>query len=140
MLDAEKYKVAEGVPKGAYVLESFGKDVILVATGSEVAMIMEAALKLKDEGIMATVVSMPSFKLLEEAGEEYILSIFPHGVPKISLEAGATMGWWKYIGRDGVAIGLNRFGASASAPEVQNKLGISATAVVDAAKKLLKKQ
>ena len=140
VLDAEKYKVAEGVPKGAYVLESFGKDVILVATGSEVAMIMEAALKLKDEGIMATVVSMPSFKLLEEAGEEYILSLFPHGVPKISLEAGATMGWWKYIGRDGVAIGLNRFGASASAPEVQNKLGISATAVVDAAKKLLKRQ
>jgi transketolase len=139
VLDAEKYKVHEGVKKGAYVLESFGKDVILVATGSEVAMIMEAALTLKEEGILATVVSMPSFKLLEEAGEEYIMSIFPHGVPKISLEAGATMGWWKYIGRDGIAIGLDRFGASASAPLVQDKLGISAKAVVDAAKKLVKK-
>ena len=139
VLDAEKYKVHAGVAKGAYVLEAFGKDVILVATGSEVAMIMEAALTLKEEGILATVVSMPSFKLLEEAGEEYILSIFPHGVPKISLEAGATMGWWKYIGRDGIAIGLDRFGASASAPEVQNKLGISAKAVVEAAKKLVKK-
>ena len=78
-------------------------------------------------------------KLLEEAGEEYILSLFPHGVPKISLEAGATMGWWKYIGRDGIAIGLDRFGASAPAPLVQDKLGISAAHVVEAAKKLLKK-
>ena len=139
VLDAEKYKVAENVPKGAYVLESFGKDVILVATGSEVAMIMEAAKTLKEAGILATVISMPSFKLLEEAGEDYILSLFPHGVPKIALEAGATMGWWKYVGRDGIVIGLDRFGASASAPLVQDKLGISASAVVDAAKKLVKK-
>ncbi len=82
---------------------------------------------------------MPSFKLLEEQGEEYILSIFPHGVPKLALEAGATMGWWKYVGRDGVVIGLDRFGASASAPLVQDKLGISAAHVVEATKKLLKK-
>jgi transketolase len=140
VLDAEKYKVFEGTRKGAYVLEAFGKDVILVATGSEVAMIMEAALKLKDEGILATVISMPSFKLLEEQGEDYILSLFPHGVPKISLEAGATMGWWKYIGRDGIALGLDRFGASAPAPLVQTKLGISADHVIEAAKKLVKKQ
>jgi transketolase len=139
VLDAEKYKVLEGTRKGAYVLEAFGKDIILVATGSEVAMIMKAALELKEAGILATVISMPSFKLLEEAGEEYILSLFPHGVPKISLEAGATMGWWKYIGRDGIAIGLDRFGASAPAPLVQDKLGISAAHVVEAAKKLLKK-
>ena len=139
VLDAEKYKVHEGTRKGAYVLESFGKDIILVATGSEVAMIMKAALELKDAGILATVISMPSFKLLEEQGEEYILELFPHGVPKISLEAGATMGWWKYIGRDGIAIGLDRFGASAPAPLVQDKLGISASAVVEAAKKLVKK-
>jgi len=139
VLDAVKYKVLEGTRKGAYVLESFGKDVILVATGSEVEMIMKAALELKEAGILATVISMPSFKLLEEQGEDYILSLFPHGVPKISLEAGATMGWWKYIGRDGIAIGLDRFGASAPAPLVQDKLGISAAHVVEAAKKLVKK-
>ena len=139
VLDETKYKVHEGTRKGAYVLEAYGKDLILVATGSEVAMIMEAARQLKEEGIQATVVSMPSFKLLEEQGEEYILELFPHGVPKISLEAGATLGWWKYIGRDGVAIGLDRFGASAPAPLVQEKLGISAKSVVEAAKKLLKK-
>jgi transketolase len=139
VLDAEKYKVHEGTRKGAYVLEAFGKDVILVATGSEVAMIMDAAKQLKEQGILATVVSMPSFKIFEEQGEEYIHEIFPHGVPKISLEAGATMGWWKYIGRDGVALGLDRFGASAPAPLVQEKLGISAAHVVEVAKKLLKK-
>jgi len=139
VLDAVKYKVFEGCAKGAYVLESFGKDVILVATGSEVAMIMEAALKLKDDGILATVISMPSFKILEEQGQEYINTLFPLDIPKISLEAGATMGWWKYVGRDGIALGLDRFGASAPAPLVQNKLGISADHVIEAAKKLVKK-
>ena len=139
VLDAEKYKVYEGVKKGAYVLETFGKDLILVATGSEVAMIMKAALELKEAGIMATVISMPSFKLLEEAGEEYIMSLFPHDIPKIALEAGATMGWYKYIGRHGAVIGLDRFGASAPAPLVQDKLGISAAHVVEVAKKLVKK-
>ena len=102
-------------------------------------MIMKAATDLKASGVMATVVSMPSFAIFEEQDEDYKMSIFPHGVPKISLEAGATLGWYKYIGRDGVAIGLDRFGASAPAPLVQDKLGISASAVVEAAKKLLKK-
>jgi transketolase len=139
VLDQEKYKVHEGTRKGAYVLENFGTDIILVATGSEVAMIMQAALELKDAGIHATVVSMPSFKLFEEQDEAYKNEIFPMGTPKLSLEAGATMGWWKWVGRDGIAIGLDRFGASASAPLVQDKLGISAANVVEHAKKLLKK-
>jgi transketolase len=139
VLDAAKYKVLEGVRKGAYVLEAFGKDVVLVATGSEVSVIMEAALKLKDAGINATVVSMPSFKIFEEQSEEYKMSIFPHGVAKISVEAGATMGWWKYIGRDGLAIGIDRFGASAPGPVVLEKLGISVGHVVETAKKLVKK-
>ena len=139
VLDAVKYKVQEGVRKGAYVLSADGTDLILVATGSEVAMIMKAAEELKGAGINATVVSMPSFKIFEEQDEAYKMSIFPHGVPKIALEAGVTMGWWKYIGREGVAIGLDRFGASAPAPLVQDKLGISAAHVVEAAKKLLRK-
>ena len=140
VLDAQKYKTAEGVRKGAYVLEAYGKDVILVATGSEVEMIMKAALTLKEQGILATVVSMPSVAIFEEQDEDYKMSIFPHGVPKISLEAGATASWYKYVGRDGIVIGLDRFGASASAPEVaQEKLGIWPSHVVEAAKKLLKK-
>jgi transketolase len=139
VLDAVKYKVREGVRKGAYVLEAFGKDVVLVATGSEVEVIMKAALELKDAGINATVVSMPSFKIFEEQSEEYKMSIFPHGVPKISVEAGATMGWWKYIGRDGVAIGIDKFGASAPGPIVMEHYGITAANVVEHAKKLVKK-
>jgi transketolase len=121
------------------VLEAFGKDVVLVATGSEVEVVMKAALELKDAGINATVVSMPSFKIFEEQTEEYKLSIFPHGIPKISVEAGATMGWWKYIGREGIAIGIDRFGASAPGPIALEKLGISVGHVVEAAKKLCRK-
>ena len=139
VLDATKYKIMEGAAKGAYVLESFGKDVVLVATGSEVEVVLKAADELKAAGINATVVSMPSFKIFDEQTEEYKMSIFPHGVPKISVEAGATMGWWKYIGRDGIAIGVDRFGASAPGPIVLEKLGISSAHVVDAAKKLVKK-
>jgi transketolase len=139
VLDATKHKVYEGASKGAYVLEQYGKDIVLVATGSEVEVVLKAALELKDAGISATVVSMPSFKIFEEQTEEYKLSIFPHGVPKISVEAGATMGWWKYIGRDGVAIGVDRFGASAPGPIVLEKLGISVGHVVESAKKLVKK-
>jgi transketolase len=139
VLDAVKYKVFEGVAKGAYVLEAYGNDIVLVATGSEVEVVMKAALELKEAGILATVVSMPSFKIFEEQSEEYKLSIFPHGVPKISVEAGATMGWWKYIGREGVAIGIDKFGASAPGPLVMEKYGISVANVVEHAKKLVKK-
>jgi transketolase len=139
VLDAVKYKVNEGVRKGAYVLEAHGKDLILVAAGSEVEIILKAAEELKGAGINATVISMPSFKIFEEQSEEYKDSIFPHGIPKISVEAGATMGWWKYIGRDGIAIGVDKFGASAPGPIVQEKYGISVSNVVAQAKKLVKK-
>ena len=139
VIDAVKYKVLEGVRKGAYVLEAYGTDVILVATGSEVEVVLKAATELKAAGINATVVSMPSFKIFEEQDEAYKLSIFPHGVPKISVEAGATMGWWKYIGRDGIAIGIDRFGASAPGPIALEKLGVSVAHVVEAAKSLIKK-
>ncbi len=139
VLDNDKYKVHERARKGAYVLEEYGKDIVLAATGSEVSLIMKAAEELKGAGILATVVSMPSFAVFEEQDDAYKMSIFPHGVPKISVEAGATMGWWKYIGRDGIAVGLDRFGASAPGPVAMEKLGISVSVVVDHAKKLVKK-
>jgi transketolase len=139
VLDAAKYKVFDGCAKGAYVLEAYGKDVVIVATGSEVTTALKAAEELKGAGIGATVVSMPSFKIFAEQSEEYQLSIFPHGVPKVSVEAGATMGWWKYVGREGVTIGLDRFGASAPGPIALEKLGISVSHVVEAAKGLVKK-
>ena len=139
VMDAAKYKITEGVAKGAYVLEAYGKDIILVATGSEVELALASAAKLKEEGINATVVSMPSFEVFEQQPEDYKMSIFPHGTPKISIEAGATMGWWKYIGRDGIAIGVDRFGASAPGPIVMEKFGFSVPNVVEKAKSLVKK-
>ncbi len=140
VLDADKYKVFEGVRKGAYVLESYGKDVVLVATGSEVELIVKAGEQLKAEGINATVVSMPSFRIFDEQDEAYKKSIFPGGgVPVVTVEAGATMGWYKYIAGNGTAIGLDRFGASAPGPIAMEKLGFTVQHVVDAAKGLVKK-
>jgi transketolase len=139
VLDNEKYKVHEGVKKGAYVLDASGQDIILLATGSEVALILEAARMLKAEGINATVVSMPSFRIFDEQSDEYKASLLPEGIPKIAIEAGATMGWYKHIGHNGVVIGLDRFGASAPGATALEKLGISAANVVAHAKKLVKK-
>ncbi len=139
VIDAEKHKIYDGVKKGAYVLEDLGKDIILIATGSEVSLVLKAAQELKAAGIGATVVSMPSFKLFDEQDEAYRASIFPENTPKLAVEAGATMGWYKYIGHNGAVIGIDRFGASAPGPIAMEKLGISVPHVIEVAKKLLKK-
>jgi transketolase len=132
-----------GVPKGAYSMTpevtSESADVILIAAGSEVVTCLTAAAELKAAGIAAKVVSMPSFRIYDEQTAAYKAELLPAGTPKISLEAGATMGWWKYIGTDGVAIGIDRFGASAPGPIAMEKLGISAANVVETAKRLVKK-
>ncbi len=113
VLDAEKTRA--GVKFGAYILEEGSKtpDVIIVATGSEVSLVLSALPDLKAAGITARVVSMPSWKIFEEQSEAYKESIFPRATPKLAVEAGATLGWWKYVGRSGSVIGLDRFGASA---------------------------
>jgi transketolase len=143
VLDAEKFKVRDGVKHGAYALDSTGPaagtDIILIATGSEVSVIVTAAAELKAAGINATVVSMPSFRIFDEQADAYKASLFPEAIPKVAIEAGATMGWYKYVGHNGTVIGLDRFGASAPGPIALEKLGISVAHVVDAAKKLLKK-
>jgi len=139
VIDAEKYKVHEGVKKGAYALDNSGKDIILIATGSEVSLIVKAAEELKAAGIGASVVSMPSFKLFDEQDEAYKASLFPENTPKLAVEAGATMGWYKYIGHNGGVIGLDRFGASAPGPIAMEKLGISVSHIVEKAKQLVKK-
>jgi transketolase len=139
VLDAEKYKIADGVTHGAYALDNSGKDIILIGTGSEVAVVLEAAEKLKAEGINATVVSMPSFKIYDEQSDEYKAGLMPENTPKLAVEAGATMGWWKYVGHNGGVIGVDHFGASAPGPIVLEKYGISVANVVAQAKKLVKK-
>ena len=144
VLDAGKYKIMEGVAKGAYVLDwdgngGSGKDVILIATGSEVSLILDSAAELKKQGIQAKVVSMPSFAIFEEQEQSYKDELFPENTPKLAVEAGASMGWWKYVGHNGGIIGVDRFGASAPGPLVLEKFGFSVANVVEQAKKLVKK-
>ena len=124
---------------GAYILEegSATPDVIIVATGSEVALVLKSLPEIKAAGITARVVSMPSWKLFEEQSEEYKESIFPLETPKLAVEAGATLGWWKYVGRRGAVIGLDRFGASAPGPIAMDKLGFNATNIIEHAKKTI---
>jgi len=128
-----------GSKKGAYELLSHGKDIILIATGSEVSLIVKAAEELKAAGINATVVSMPSFKIYDEQSDAYKAGLMPENTPKLAVEAGATLGWYKYVGHNGGVIGLDRFGASAPGPIAMEHLGFSVANVVEHAKKLVKK-
>ncbi|WP_433971242.1 transketolase [Tunturiibacter lichenicola] len=128
-----------GARKGAYEVVSHGKDLILIATGSEVGLVTKAAEELKAAGINATVVSMPSFHIYEEQSDEYKAKLLPEATPKLAVEAGATLGWYKYVGHNGGVIGLDRFGASAPGPIALDKLGFNVANVVAHAKKLVKK-
>ncbi|MGB6131784.1 MAG: transketolase [Acidobacteriaceae bacterium] len=141
LLDPEKQGVFEGVRKGAYIVEQGGDrpDVLLVGTGSELWLGVRAAEQLKKDGIAARVVSMPSTKIFDEQPESYRRQIFPDNVPKLAIEAGATLGWWKYVGRDGDVIGLDRFGASAPGALVLEKLGFSTENVTARAKALVER-
>ena len=140
MIDAAKHDVYAGVSKGAYVLEDAANpQVILIATGSEVSTALDAAKVLAGEGIAARVVSLPSWRIFEEQSAEYKASVLPAGVPKIAVEAGATLGWWKYVGLDGDVVGVDRFGASAPGPKVMAEYGFTPENVAARAKALVKR-
>jgi len=121
-----------GLEKGAYTLSDVsGKpDVILIGTGSEVAITLEAKSRLQEMGIRARVVSMPSWELFEMQTDSYKQSILTPGVPKVSIEAGVSAGWCKYVGDDGVAIGIDHFGASAPYKNLYEKFGFTVERVV----------
>ncbi len=139
VIDATKHDAYADVSKGAYVLQDAANpQVILIGTGSEVWPALDAAKLLAAEGIAARVVSMPSWRLFDEQSAAYKASVLPAGVPKLAVEAGATLGWWKYVGLDGDVIGLDRFGASAQGPVVMKELGFTAENVAARAKKLVK--
>jgi transketolase len=139
VIDTTKVDVFGGVSKGAYVLADVeNPQVVLIGTGSEVSAAEEAAKLLAGEGIRIRVVSMPSWKIFDEQSAEYKASVLPASVPKLAVEAGASLGWWKYVGLDGDVIGLDRFGASAPGPIVLEKLGFGAANIAARAKKLVK--
>ncbi len=141
LLDPEKQQVFEGVRRGAYIVEQGGDspDLLMVGTGAELWPALRAAEKLNEQGISARVVSMPSVRVFEEQPESYKASIFPDHLPKLAIEAGASLGWWKYVGRDGDVIGLDRFGASAPGPTALEELGFGEDNVVARAKALVER-
>jgi len=132
-LDRTKYASAAGVAKGAYVLaDSSGTpDVILIGTGSELQLCVTAYEKLTGEGVKARVVSMPSWELFERQSAEYKAEVLPPAVrARVSVEAGTTLGWSKYIGDDGEAVGHDDFGASAPIKDLMAHFGFTVENVV----------
>jgi len=143
VLDTEVYAILEGVPRGAYVLadaDSKNPDIIIIATGSEVDLALSAREELRNNGVQARVVSMPSWELFEEQSTEYKQKVLLPDVPKLAVEAGATLGWYKYVGDNGDIIGIDRFGASAPGKTAFENLGFSVENVVSHALELLKEK
>ena len=138
--DRSIYGNAEGVLKGAYIFKeaSDSPKVILMGTGSELQLAVNAAEKLEAQGIPTRVVSIPSWFLFEQQSAEYKASVIPKEVKaKVSVEAGLTLGWSKYVGDSGISIGLDHFGASAPYEVLYDKFGITSEAVEKAALSLL---
>ena len=141
-LDRSKYAAVSGVAKGAYVLadaEGGEADVLLLASGSEVSLCVEAYEQLKGEGIKARVVSMPSWELFEQQGQDYRDRVIPPAVrTRVSVEKASTLGWDRYVGPSGISIGMRTFGASAPLKELQKKFGFTKENIVSAVKAQLK--
>jgi len=139
-IDRSKYAAAAGLARGAYVLaDSPGgaPQVVLISSGSEVALILDAQKKLEADGVRARAVSMPSHEIFARQDQSYRDSVLPKGVKRIAMEAAHPMSWYKWVGDDGVILGLERFGASAPAPTIYQHLGITVDRMVETAKKLV---
>lgn len=134
-LDRKELASADGLHSGAYVLkEPKGKqpDVILIASGSEVEIALDAGSRLEEEGVSARVVSMPSWELFEQQPEEYRKEVLPpHIEVKVAVEAGSTQGWHRFLGSRAGAVGIDHFGASAPYKALYENFGITTERVVD---------
>ncbi len=140
-LDRDRLAPADGLRRGAYVLadaEGSDPDVVLIATGSEVAVAVEARDLLAGDGIQARVVSMPSWALFARQSADYRDQVLPpHVTARVSVEAGSTVGWHRWVGAHGDVVGISRFGASAPATDMFKEYGIAATEVADRARTIL---
>lgn len=136
-LDRSKFAPATGLRRGAYVLSDVTNhkpDVLLIATGSEIAVCVEAQATLQEQGVGARVISMPSWELFEEQDAAYRESVLPPSIrARVSVEKASRFGWERYVGLEGERIGMKTFGASAPLKELQKKFGFTADAVVSAA-------
>ena len=142
VLDRSTLNPASGVLRGAYILweSSSSPEVVIIATGSEVHIALEAGQTLEGEGIAARVVSMPSWEIFDIQPKEYRDHVLPPSLrARVSVEAGTTKGWERYVGLDGVSVGMNGYGASAPAGVLYEKFGITAERVADESRKLVNK-
>ncbi len=139
-IDRTKYGAAAGLAKGAYVLgdvKGGPPQVVLMSSGSEVALVVEAQRKLEAAGVRARVVSMPSHELFAAQSSAYQNEVLPPNVPRVAIEAAHPMSWYRWVGSNGVVLGLERFGASAPYQRIYQELGLIADKVVEAAKRLV---
>jgi transketolase len=140
-IDRNKYASAAGVPNGAYVLaDAPGRkpEVLLIASGSEVILALQAHEQLVAEGIRSRVVSMPSWDIFESQPQEYRERVLPPAVKaRVAIEQASTFGWERYVGLTGRIIGMHTFGASAPLKELQKKFGFEPDQIVTAAKEQL---
>ena len=134
---------ASGLRRGAYVLSDptgGAPQALVIATGSEVEIALEAQKRLSGEGIRCRVVSMPCWDLFDAQSAEYRESVLPAAISaRVSIEAGTTIGWTRYLGGAGVAIGVDHYGASAPGEVIYEKLGLVPDAVTAAVKRLLQR-
>jgi transketolase len=140
ILDQDKYAKASNLEKGAYVISEASKnpDLILIGTGSEVSLILQAQAKLEEEGISTRVVSMPSWELFEKQSAAYKESVFPKANRKrLAVEMASPMGWQKYTTDEGDMLGMTTFGESAPAEDLYKHFGFTVENVVKRAKALL---
>jgi len=140
ILDRDDDVSTDDVNRGGYVLSKGGEepDVVLIGTGSEVQFAMEARNILSEEGIMARVVSIPSWELFDQQPETYRNSVLPVDVSaRVSIEAATTMGWERYVGEKGISIGVPHFGSSAPYMQLYEAFGITADRVAEEARRLV---
>src|SRR5678816_921604 len=141
-IDRTTYASADGLMRGAYVLADppggASPRVVIMSSGSEVGLALRAHKQLADQGVPTRVASMPSMKLFTAQTPEYRKSILPDGIPRVSIEAAHPMSWYRWVGSDGIVLGLTRFGASAPYARIYEELGLTVQKVVDSAKALLK--
>jgi len=139
--DRTKYASAKDLARGAYILadaEGGRPQVILMATGSEVYLCLEAYEKLQSEGVRARVVSMPSWDLFERQDQSYRDQVLPPDITaRVAVEMASIFGWAQYTGPKGRILGMRTFGASAPIKDLQKKFGFTSDAVVQAARDLL---
>ncbi len=142
VIDRNQFADAEGTRRGAYVLaDSDGTpDVILLSTGSEVHLCLEAYDKLKKDGLGVRVVSMPCWSLFERQPAEYRQEVLPDNITaRVSIEAAATFGWEKYVGQHGISLGLDHFGESAPYRQIYQDFGLTTDGIIDAVKQILQR-